>query len=188
MENTDKKYDIIKSIIIWALTIIIIYLLTIISSPIKEDMSKYGELKARHMTIIDTYKKNEGIYINKINNLKDSIKNNKKIIYNTKIKYIYEKNNNTDTNCINIINTCDEYIDGLIKESTFKDSIITTNETYIDQLNNTIKKQDTLITESNELYKRATIDNTKLKRKLRRTRILGVIGTVTGFIGGLIIK
>ena len=111
-----------------------------------------------------------------------------KIIYNTKIKYIYEKNNNTDTNCINIINTCDEYIDGLIKESTFKDSIITTNETYIDQLNNTIKKQDTLITESNELYKRATIDNTKLKRKLRRTRILGVIGTVTGFIGGLIIK
>ena len=73
------------------------------------------------------------------------------------------------------------------KVADTKVEYVTVYRDYLAVQDSTIMKLDSVLVESHNVLETVEIANLKLKTKLKRTRKIGVVGFITGVVGGIIL-
>ena len=134
-------------------------------------------------------------YYNKLNDLNNKLityVNSNELLKKSYINLLNEYNNAPDSIKTILqpilINSCDSVVNKQDSIIDIQNLIIKQDSIYIKSQETTISRLDSLFTASNELLQKSNDNLLKTKKKLIRTRKLGIIGTIGGFITGMIIK
>ena len=84
-----------------------------------------------------------------------------------------------------VINSCDSVVNKQDEVIELQQSIIKSDSIYIKSQENTITQLDKLYTDSKTLLDESNDNLLKTKKKLNRTRKIGITSTITSFFGGL---
>ena len=86
-----------------------------------------------------------------------------------------------------VVEVCNDLVIEQAEVIIAKDSVIVTQGDYIEVQDSTIMQLDSVLVESHNVLETVEIANLKLKTKLKRTRKIGVVGFITGVVGGIIL-
>ena len=178
--------------VVIAILVVCILLVVRGCNKVEETGKKVTELRTERIVIKSAHSVDSAKYNMEIQYLNSKLVELERKVANTKVEYVtvyrdYLADPTDSVVITEVVEVCNDLVIEQAEVIIAKDSVIVTQGDYIEVQDSTIMKLDSVLVESHNVLETVEIANLKLKTKLKRTRKIGVVGFITGVVGGIIL-
>ena len=178
--------------VVIAILVVCILLVVRGCNKVEETGKKVTELRTERIVIKNAHSIDSAKYNMEIQYLNSKLVELERKVANTKVEYVtvyrdYLADPTDSVVITEVVEVCNDLVIEQAEVIIAKDSVIVTQGDYIEVQDSTIMKLDSVLVESHNVLETVEIANLKLKTKLKRTRNIGVVGFITGVVGGIIL-
>jgi len=157
-----------------------------------ESASKVVELRTQRVLVKTEHSIDSAAYQMEITYLNAKLVELEEKVAAKKVKYVtvYRDYLTDPTDSVvitEVVEVCNDLVIEQAEVIVAQDSVITTQEEFIVVQDSTITRLDILLLKSHDVLETVEVANIKLKTKLKRTRKIGIVGFISGVIGGVIL-
>tara|TARA_R110000744_G_scaffold44550_3_gene99333 strand:+ start:126 stop:704 length:579 start_codon:yes stop_codon:yes gene_type:complete len=178
--------------VVIAILVVCILLVVRGCNKVEETGKKVTELRTERIVIKSAHSVDSAKYNMEIQYLNAKLVELENKVADTKVEYVtvyrdYLADPTDSVVITEVVEVCNDLVIEQAEVIIAKDSVIVTQGDYIEVQDSTIMKLDSVLVESHNVLETVEIANLKLKTKLKRTRKIGVVGFITGVVGGIIL-